>query len=99
MPDGCGTIFDLWSGGSWWFSTQATGRRTPSAPSWPSPPLLLIFGEIFLDFSFEEFLNYFSARQVVASMVAPLTGSHPTMHGPGYLSSTLHFARNSTFCF
>ena len=79
------TIFDL-PGGSWWCSTLATGRRTPSAPSWPSPPLLRISGEIFLDFSFEEFLNYVSARRVAVSMAAPLTGSLRTTHGPGCLS-------------
>ena len=35
---------------------------------------------------FEEFLNYVSARRVVVSMAAPLMGSLPITHGPGYPS-------------
>ena len=54
-------------------------------PSWPSPPLLRISGEICFYFSFDEFLNYVSGRRVVVSTAAPLTGLLPTTHGPGYL--------------
>ena len=71
------------SGGRWWCSTPATGRRTPPTPSRLSPPLQQTSSEKKISFQFLFFPKCVSARQVVASMVVPPMGSPPTMHGPG----------------
>ena len=91
VPDGCGTVFDLWSGGSWWFSTQATGRKTPSAPSWPSPPLLLISGEIFFGFLFWGVSELYIFSQAGCCIYACSTDGLASHHAWARLS-VIHFA-------